>query len=794
MNKNVSPIAQSDFFNQEYIPTKTFMEYLAKMNDFPYASELSFEPYLNKLDSLSHGQCSYTKSAISPMFKNSSYLSKMTVEDIQKMDNEKLQNILGGMFPYMFLNQQRSFVASPFKKELYFQTPATIELFNSGDWMIKLDLLEHKANKITTTIRAGTFLLNKFYNIDIDDPNDQIFTLKNVKTGLEKHFEIQIKNDFVEAEKLKPLRKLNKKKISELLNNIYDEDLWLEAFPPENFKFKGFLIGTFHDVTGMETMSILKNKITLSEEEMNPEFFFPFVEQQLKNYLQMPDLRIGMVMITFAQFFRGQAYSLLDSNDMCFIKGDNENTPSIYNVAFKKKKPILFDDLTQLDNSSPVVQKLLNKNIKGLILLPLLDDDGELSSILEIGIPEAMKFNALTLLQLKEFFDLMNLGADRYMQDMENMINMFIQQQFTSIHSSVKWKFEEVATKYEVQRSLPNFDGSIEPILFEHVYPLYGQADIVSSSTLRNESIKKDLLENLEQVHELMKIWNDHIKFHLMESYIVKIDQIINRIEKEFYSSDESLIVELLTTEIHPLLKQLKSKFDSLPSKPYEAYLSLLDQDLHIIYNHRKDYEQSVTQLNTAISNFLEKDDARMQKILPHYFEKYKTDGIEYNIYLGEAILKNGGFSSFFLKDFRIWQLVNACEITRLVETLSSKLPVPLKTAQLLFVYNSSLSIRFRMDEKQFDVDGSYNVRYEILKKRIDKAIIKGTNERLTVAGKVAIVYLQEKDRLEYLEYFEYLKQKNYILPEIEDVELDKLQGAEGLKALRISVNLEKAQ
>ena len=158
------------------------------------------------------------------------------------------------------------------------------------------------------------------------------------------------------------------------------------------------------------------------------------------------------------------------------------------------------------------------------------------------------------------------------------------------------------------------------------------------------------------------------------------------------------------------------------------------------------------------------------------------------NIYLGEAILKDGGFSPFFLKDFRIWQLVNACEITRLVEELSPKLPVPLKTAQLLFVYNSSLSIRFRMDEKQFDVDGTYNVRYEILKKRIDKAVIKGTNERLTVAGKVAIVYLQEKDRLEYLEHLDYLVQKGYISSDIEDLELEKLQGAEGLKALRVAV------
>ncbi len=29
------------------------------------------------------------------------------------------------------------------------------------------------------------------------------------------------------------------------------------------------------------------------------------------------------------------------------------------------------------------------------------------------------------------------------------------------------------------------------------------------------------------------------------------------------------------------------------------------------------------------------------------------------------------------------------------------------------------------MDEKRFDVDGAYNARYEIVKKRIDKAYVK---------------------------------------------------------------------
>ena len=108
----------------------------------------------------------------------------------------------------------------------------------------------------------------------------------------------------------------------------------------------------------------------------------------------------------------------------------------------------------------------------------------------------------------------------------------------------------------------------------------------------------------------------------------------------------------------------------------------------------------------------------------------------------------------------------------------------------LVFTVNP-LSISFRMDEKQFDVDGAYNIRYEIIKKRIDKAHIKGTDERLTVPGKIAIVYSQEKDAREYLKYIKYLQSKNQ-LGKVEDLVLEDLQGVSGLKALRAEVIYDK--
>jgi hypothetical protein len=85
-------------------------------------------------------------------------------------------------------------------------------------------------------------------------------------------------------------------------------------------------------------------------------------------------------------------------------------------------------------------------------------------------------------------------------------------------------------------------------------------------------------------------------------------------------------------------------------------------------------------------------------------------------------------------------------------------------------------------------VDGTYNIRYEIIKKRIDKAYIKDTTDRLTTPGKIAIVYSQDKEAREYINYLHYLQSIRYIGPDIEWLTLKDLQGLTGLKALRADV------
>lgn len=121
-----------------------------------------------------------------------------------------------------------------------------------------------------------------------------------------------------------------------------------------------------------------------------------------------------------------------------------------------------------------------------------------------------------------------------------------------------------------------------------------------------------------------------------------------------------------------------------------------------------------------------------------------------------------------------------------------AKLPYPLEVTTLILAYSTFLSIRFRMDEKRFDVDGTYNARFEIVKKRIDKAYIKDSNERITQAGKIAIVYASPNEEEEYTGYIEQLKTQGILTGQIEVLEVEDLQSITGLKALRVAIAHEE--
>jgi hypothetical protein len=411
--------------------------------------------------------------------------------------------------------------------------------------------------------------------------------------------------------------------------------------------------------------------------------------------------------------------------------------------------------------------------------------------MLDLGSPEPGDLNMGHLEKLSEVVPLFSMAVNRSMDELEGRIQAFIKEKCTAIHPSVEWRFRKaVLNSIEHQRTGAESALELEPIVFDSVYPLYGLSDIRASSTHRALAIQSDLYAQLRLARDVLRTAHAARPLPALDELAYRTDKHIAAIEASLSTGDEMAVITFLRREVEPRFDHLH-EFGPDARAAIDTYRTAVDPRLGTIYRRRKDFEESVTLINDTTSSYLDMEEQTAQAMFPHYFEKQKTDGVDYSIYVGASLIEDGKFDPLYLRSLRLWQLMVACGIAMRTDRLKNRLTVPLETTHLILVQHMPLSIRFRADEKRFDVDGAYNIRYEIIKKRIDKAMIRGTSERLTQPGKIAIVYAQPREAAEYGDYIDYLQHLRYLRPDVEDLELEELQGVQGLRARRVTVELD---
>jgi hypothetical protein len=276
----------------------------------------------------------------------------------------------------------------------------------------------------------------------------------------------------------------------------------------------------------------------------------------------------------------------------------------------------------------------------------------------------------------------------------------------------------------------------------------------------------------------------------LLEGLEFKNDNLRESIEEVMTAEDEVGINEFLSSDVDPVFRHLEKNMKETEPVIAEYFRTVDDTD-GPLYKNRRDYEETLARINNEVLQYLEKEEELTQKSYPHYFEQYRTDGIEYNIYIGQSISPANPFDLLYLRNLRLWQLRSMAEAAMITHRLLPELKLPLQTTQLILIHSQCIAISFRKDERRFDVEGSYNIRYEVIKKRLDKVRVKDTGERLTQPAKIAIVYSNQKEAQEYEEYIRFLQKKMILKEGTEMLELEELQGVKGLKALRVEINLD---
>lgn len=707
---------------------------------------------------------------------------------------ELIDMLMTVVFPQARLDTDIAAAYVPFTKDTIFSTPSYRRLFSFIQECNKdKKTADEERMYFLIMLHAYKAVLESFYDIKIDFDFPMIMNYFDRDTGFEKFYKIEVDKRFSELINLKPLKKLTDEDKLRLHDNLTDLSVWQEIIPLENFEFRGFAIYRATDVTDNELLSQLKYELS-KKDVLNQENEFEILEQKIRSLLKLNDLKAGINGIVGEKELLqkighsvGRGLLLNMTKEYC-----TENFHrSTYGKVVHDREPVIVLDLDKYPEKTMIEEQYLKHGYKNIALFPLIYED-KLIGVFEMATKTPNAINGINTLKLDSLMPLFVIAVRRHLEEIYNRAQQIIKEECTAVHPSVEWRFRNAAFN-KIQKEYAGTFSEMEPIVFDHVYSLYGLSDIRGSSTKRNKVIQEDLIEHLNLAKQVIEQAYNTKSLPVYQEIIHRIEKYQTSIARILNSDEESHVLEFLHQEIEPLFDHVK-KYDKKVETKIKAYQKALDPDLGFVYNKRKDFDQTVAQINDTISAYIEEEEDKAQSMYPHYFEKYKTDGVDYNIYVGSSLVEKQEFNPIYLKNMRLWQLLLTCGIVEKSEKLKNVLKIPLETAHLILIQSTPISIQFRFDEKRFDVNGAYNVKYEIVKKRIDKAVIKSSKERLTQPGKIAIVYSQTRDAYEYREYIDYLQHQGYLTDDIEDLELEDMQGIQGLRALRVTVNTDKSK
>ena len=757
--------------------------------DSPFILNFSFEKLIQKMEAEASDNPEYALSHQRVLDKTKEFPELTTgIKNLDFFDeNETLmKELLRDLFPPMLTGNEIKAIGLPFYN-FFFNPSKRFQsiLKNAGE---NFDLFIKGLDPHRFYVMSCCLILRDFYKVPLNMSMPFIFDIPN-EEGIVNHYRFLNNVDFVDINPLEEYRNLTEEEIGELLDNFDDYELWKEKFPPKSWELKGFAVVNFFDATTEIAVSNLKSKLINLEDDKNLK---SEMNKIFRSIFQVPDLELGFTAIDFEEnkFVRNPINGVIDSFILSGgIPQDCKNEllcEKNFNTLVETRKFFSISDVERTYQEFPdstFAKQFYESGIKSAIFAPIIKNK-KLLGIIELVSRKKM-LNSINATKMEIVMPYLEDTMDRLYDGIETRIQAIIQREYTSIHPSVYWKFRQEAERH-IGFYREEFDLPYRKITFENLTPLFGQTDIRNSSVSRNLAIKKDMEINLMMISDVFKKLSSD---NDLEEINQKLIQYQNLLNNDLKADTESQVQNFILFEVHPLLESIKLQNVNY-NQIVTDYHKQLDSKTELVYNFRKKFDDSLSSVNKTLADILDKRQEEQQRRFPFYYERFKTDGVEHNMYIGASIEPDLTYDPIFLKNLRLWQLRVLCETEIKYNIYRETLDYSLDVSSLILVYSTPISIRFRMDEKRFDVDGSYNARYEMIKKRIDKSLVKNSHERITQPGKISIIFSQDREREEYLKLIKILQDQN-VLSTIEELEVEDLQGINGLRALRVAVNYD---
>ena len=546
-------------------------------------------------------------------------------------------------------------------------------------------------------------------------------------------------------------------------------EAWRQRLRLENYQLSGHLLLEGSDVTERETIRHIVGLLIDRDSILRPDKFRR-INKQLRLLFRANNSLIlsaendqtRLFMSTERKELKTSVHSISSLSGSHFLRSADANR--VWNVP----------DLS-LDCQTDCERFLLNQGVRSLLLIPLVvramkagKGSRQLAGVVGLMSDRPHNFDGLDCKY-----------AEELMPAFTAALRQAIQQRFTNIHPAVEWRFLQEAERRSW--GLPP-----DPIVFANVYPLYGISDIRGSSEERNRAIQGDLLEQFQLGLRVVQAVCQYQDSSLGEQLQLDLLDYIEQIKERINVDAEVTALRILSDRLEVYLDYFaQCGPDALAA--VEIYRQSCNNDHKSVYVCRARYDQTISKINMALKETWEHWQVRMQQIVSHYCDIEVTDGINHMLYVGESI--DSKFSVYHLRSLRYEQLRAVCDCARTAFNFQSLYNTQMEVTHLVLVQDLTVDIiHDENTEKLFEVRGTRDIRYEIVKKRIDKAVDEESRTRITQPGMLTVVYSTEEEWAEYHQYFRYLAREGWVDTEIQCGIVEPLQGITGLKFSRVRV------
>ncbi len=774
-----------------------YLDKIKEANDVIEA-RISFKPLIAFLEKSIHGEkgtrAKLFKKILNEFYKYPELTCGSTIENFHRYTG-MLELIYTILTPLTADEQEHAWaISAPISKNVIFCTDAYIKLIESNGTVEQNpnaiceqhELIVKRLKRI-----AYNLILSKYYNLNPVDNEQIIYTYPDAATGLTRYYHLNPDTRFIEIKFKDAIPDVDPDLLSLYFKEGEVTGHLEESLPLANFYLEGFTVITLDDIT--EGYALENIKKALITHPQNDDLLYNRVFHGLKLLCGCCDIEFGML-----PFFSLNDRLIFDdigasrSVMLTTIRQSDKNMLSMYASAeeFLRDPGVRMYDAAALKEefNGSHMNALAEAGIRSYSLVPVYYNRSPVGILEVYSLKDIQLINQI-LPKVNHAIPLIAQLLQNSIEQFETKIDNIIQDKFTRLQPAVRWKFNEAALNYYRHLRSEQDNVAIGVVTFQDVYPLYGMIDIRNSTIERNHALACDI-SNLTTLfrNEEATIYNLIKK----ETEMVAINELFfkwySSINAILQSGDSGHLDLFLLTEVLPSLHILLNGYPET-NDPIKKLIAVLEDNEMEVSGSRSKLEASMQKINSALNAFFSKENNNLARVFPCYFETFRTDGVEYDLYVGQSISPATEFSQKHIDSFRLWQLRSMAAAAALTKRVLDKDDWQLATTQLIYVNPHTINISFRNDERHFDVDGSYSIRYQVIKKRIDKVKIKNTGERLTQPGTIAIVYFNDTDIQIYLEYIKRLQDERLLAAHYEQIELEELQGIYGLRAIRVGVN-----